>query len=366
MVNMNEHIYHIHNLITIRVNPKVRPWVLKSINRQLGSFSNSKQDHSNPLVILVNPFEMFSFPQNIETFQNSEGGRDLWYANRDSRLVIEKIPTGYAVYTDAMFSFTGLIQQLFIRQGISFAHAAALQNSTGGVTILAGCGGVGKTALSGFLVKEKGYKLLGDDMIALTESGMCLAFHKAFVLKEYHRSVYPELFATRKYMNLRKHIFRSTIWHLYANVPFRGVIDKFLKSQGVYNRIAFIPFIRRDYVDIVPAEQIFDPNCLAKQGPIAKTILLLRCSDSEFSIEEQNGIWMARRIFAILYQELESDLKRLLEMGSLGLEDLGIDFHRARIILEKAVSRTPCSVLHIPNKATPEELARAFERFGLT
>ncbi|MEK7540657.1 MAG: hypothetical protein AAB529_00225 [Patescibacteria group bacterium] len=361
---MNEHVYHIHDLITVRVNPKIRPWVLKSINRQLGSFKSSEQDHSNPLMILVNPFEMFSFPQENEIFQNSEGGRDSWCANRDSRLAIEKKPTGYAVYTDAMFSFTGLIQQLFISNGISFAHAAALQNPAGGVTILAGCGGVGKTALSGFLVKEKGYKLLGDDMIALTESGMCLAFHKAFVLKEYHSSVYPELFASRKHMSLKKRVTRSIIWNLYANVPFRGIIDKFLKSKGVYNRIAFIPFIRRDYVDIVPAEQIFDAKCLGTKGSVTKTILLLRCHVPDFSIEEQNGTWMARRIFAVLYQELENDLKRLFEMGSLGLEDLGADFWRARVILEKAVSGAPCRVLRIPHKATPEELARAFERLG--
>ena len=361
---MNEHIYHIHDLITVRVNPKVNPWVLKSINRQLGSFKSSEQDRSNPLMILVNPFPMFSFTQDREIFQNSEGGKDLWYANRDSRLAIEKTPSGYAVYTDAMFSFTGLIHQLFISKGISFAHAAALQNPAGLVTILAGSGGVGKTALSGFLVKEKGYKLLGDDMVALTQNGMCLAFHKAFVLKEYHRSVYPELFAARKHMSLRKRATRSIIWHLYANVPFRGIIDKFLKSQGVYNRIAFIPFIRKDYVDVVPAEQIFPVKCLATQGPVAKTIMLLRCSDADFSIEKQNGIWMARRMFAILYEELENDLKRLLEMGSVGLEDLGADFWRARVILEKAVSGAPCYALRIPNKATPEELARAFEQLG--
>jgi hypothetical protein len=361
---MDEHVYHIHNLITVRVNPKVLPWVLKSINRQWGSFKSQNQSHSNPLTILVNPFEMFSFSQDRETFQNSEGGKDLWYADRDSRLAIEKTPAGYKVYTDIMFSFTGLIQQLFLSQGISFAHAAALQSPAGGITILAGCGGVGKTALSGFLVKEKGYKLLGDDMIAVTESGMCLAFHKAFVLKEYHRSVYPELFATRKYMSLQRRITRSAIWHLYANAPFREFIDKFLKSKGVYNRIAFIPFIRKDYVDVVPAEKIFPASCLATQGPVAKTILLLRCSVPDFSIEEKNGTWMARRIFAILYEELENDLKRLFEMGSLGLEDLGADFARARGILEKAVSRTPCSVLRIPQKATPEELARAFEQMG--
>ncbi len=361
---MNEHIYHIHNLITVRVNSNVRPWVLKSINRQLGSFKNSKQDHLNPLIISVNPFEMFSFPKESEIFQSSEGGKDSWYADRDSHLAIEKIPAGYAVYTDAMFSFTGLIQQLFLRQGISFAHAAALQSPAGGVTILAGSGGVGKTALSGFLIKEKGYKLLGDDMVALTESGVCLAFHKAFVLKEYHSSVYPELFATRKHMSLQRRVTRSIIWNLYANVPFRGIIDKFLKSKGIYNRIAFIPFIRRDYVDIVPAEQIFDAKCLGTQGLVEKTIMLLRCSDSDFSIEEKNGIWMARRIFAVLYEELENDLKRLLEMGAVGLEDLGVDFWRARVILEKAVSRAPSRVLRIPNKATPKELARAFERLG--
>jgi len=362
---MNEHIYHIHNLITVRVNPEVRPWVLKSINRQLGSFKSSKRGHSNPLIISVNPFNMFSFTQDSEIFQDSEGGKDSWYANRDSRLAIEKTPTGYAVYTDAMFSFTGLIQQLFISKGISFVHAAALQSPTGGVTILAGSGGVGKTALSGFLVKEKGYKLLGDDMIALTESGVCLAFHKALVLKEYHRSVYPELFATRKHMSFKKRITRSTIWHLYANAPFREIIDKFLKSQGVYNRIAFIPFIRKDCVDVVPAEQMFDAKSLGTQGPVEKTIMLLRCSVSDFSIEKQTGIWMARRIFAVLYQELENDLKRLLEMGSVGLEDLGINFWQARVILEKAVSGTPCYVLRIPQKATPEELSSAFERLQL-
>jgi len=201
-------------------------------------------------------------------------------------------------------------------------------------------------------------------MIALTEGGTCLAFHKAFVLKEYHRSVYPELFASRKHMSLQKRVTRQIIWHLYANAPFRGIIDKVLKSKGVYNRIAFIPFIRKDYVDIVPAEQIFDAKCLGTQGPISKTILLLRCSVPDFSLEEKDGAWIARRTFAILYQELENDLKKIFEMGSLGLEDLGANFWRARAILEKAVSQTPCLVLRIPQKATPEELARAFERLG--
>ena len=275
------------------------------------------------------------------------------------------MPNGYLVYTDAMFSLLGLIQQLFLCQGISFAHAAALKNPTGGIILLAGCGGVGKTALAGFLVKEKGYKLLGDDMVALTESGTCLAFHKPLVLKEYHRSVFPELFAVRKHMSWQRRIVRSLIWQLYANAPFRGIIDRFLKSQGVYNRIAFIPFIRRDYVDIVPASEIFGADHLAEHGPIAKTVFLLRCSAPDFSIEERDGIWMARRMFAVLYQELKSELERLLEMGSLGLEDLGADLWRSRTVLEKAISRTPCHILRIPQKANPEELARAFERLVL-
>ncbi len=363
---MPEHIYHIHDLITVRVDPRVRSWVLKFINQQIGSFqSNKNADYSNPLSVWVKPFELFSHHSEADIFQNVKGGGDVWCADHEGRLAVEKVQNGYVVYTDAMFSLLGLIQQLFLRKQISFVHAAALQSPQGGVTVLAGAGGVGKTALAGFLVQEKGYKLLGDDMVALTKSGECLAFHRPFTLKEYHRSVYPELFASRKSMSAWRRIVRFVIWQLYSNAPFRGVLDRFLRRGGLYNRIAFIPFIRREYVDIVPVSDIFGANKLASQGPITATLFLSRSLTPDFSLHKRDGAWMARRMFAVLYQELRSELEQLLRMGALGLEDLGGDLGTCRAVLEKAVSGTPCSLLRIPQKATPEELIRAFERFVL-
>ncbi len=363
---MREHMYHIHDLITVRVDPRVRPWVLKSINQQLVSFqSTGDSGYSNPLVIQVKPFALFSLQGSGLIFQTAEGGGDSWYMEAGARFAVSKTENGYAVYTDSMLSLLGLLQQLLLRRGISLAHAAAVKDLGGNVLVLAGAGGVGKTALAGFLVKEKGYKLLGDDMVLLTDSGECLAFHRPFTLKEYHQSVYPEVFARRKRMGWQRRFLRSVIWQVYSNAPFRGVLDRVLRSGGLYNRIAFIPFIRRDYVDIVPVNEIFSAELLASRGPVARTLFLARSSAPEFSLEERDGIWMASRMFAVLYQELAGELLHLLGISALGLEDQGASFGRCRAILEKAVSGTPCFLLRIPQKATPEELIRAFERLVL-
>lgn len=362
---MKEHIYHIHAFMTVRVDSRVHPWVLKSVNQQIGSFKDEKSPEANPLVIEVKPFGEFSFPHESDTFQNVQGGEDSWYADREARLAITKTQNGYAVYTDMMFSLLGLMQQLFLRQNTSFTHAAALQDPKGKALLLAGAGGVGKTALAGFLVKEKGYKLLGDDMVIVNQSGTCLAFHRPFTLKEYHSSVYPEVFVKRKHMAQRRRLVRSVIWHLYSNAPFRGIFDRLLKRWGVYNRIAFIPFMRKDYVDIVPVSEIFRERHLAWQGPISQTLFLMRSSVPDVTFEKKDKAWMARRMFGVLYEELEEDLKHLLRMGSLGLEDIGADLGHARTVLEKAVSGAPCGLLRVPHEATPEDLARAFEKLIL-
>lgn len=362
---MNEHLYHIHDLITVRLDPRVHSWVLKSVHQQIGAF-RSEKERATSFVIRIMPFARFSVGPEREIFQGAKGGRDSWYADGEARQAVQKTQNGYDVYTDVMISLLGLIQQLFLRKSISFAHAAALKDPQGNVIVLAGAGGVGKTALAGFLVKEKGYTLLGDDMVALGESGTCLAFHRPLVLKEYHRLVYPEAFAKLKHKSWQRRAVRFLVWQLYANAPFRGVLDGLLKRWGLYDRITFIPFIRPDYVDIVSVSEIFGAEHLALQGPIAKTVFLVRSYGSDFSLQERDAGWMARRMFAVLYQELASELEQLLKMGALGLEDLGADFWRVRTILEKAVSGTPCSLLRIPEEATPEDLIRAFDRLVLS
>lgn len=85
------------------------------------------------------------------------------------------------------------IQAMLIQSRATFVHCAGVARDSGAV-LFPSWGGVGKTAIAKVFVSDDGWKLLGDDLVILTESGQCLGFPKPMVLYPYHRSVFPDLF----------------------------------------------------------------------------------------------------------------------------------------------------------------------------
>lgn len=89
------------------------------------------------------------------------------------------------------------LQLTLLRARATFVHGASVERG-GRALLLPSWGGIGKTAIAARLVKDHGWKLLGDDLVILAENGECSAFLKPMVLYSYHRDVFPEIFALGK------------------------------------------------------------------------------------------------------------------------------------------------------------------------
>lgn len=86
------------------------------------------------------------------------------------------------------------VQLLLLEADATFVHCAGVARG-GAALLFPSWGGVGKTAIAKSLVADRGWKLLGDDLVIVSAAGSCRAFPKGMVLYPYHRAVFPELFA---------------------------------------------------------------------------------------------------------------------------------------------------------------------------
>ncbi|SDM32315.1 hypothetical protein [Halarsenatibacter silvermanii] len=90
------------------------------------------------------------------------------------------------------------IKQLsLLKSGMTLVHASAVEKN-GKALVFPSWGGVGKTSIASYLVKNKGYNLLGDDQIIISRGGMCYSMPMRLVIYPYHKDVFPELFEQGK------------------------------------------------------------------------------------------------------------------------------------------------------------------------
>ena len=189
--------YAIHDLVDVLVDPRVNESIIDSIDFQIGYFKTTDNQLSAPHKIIVKPYDDFiPDPALIfDTFHLTRGISGQYLDDSNDKVALKRDEYGYTIYANSPnFLINLFIQLLLIEPGISMVHAAAVADRKGNVTLLPGAGGVGKTAILGCMVKEYDYRLLGDDIIGLSEKGDCLSFPRSFVLIEYHRSVYQEVF----------------------------------------------------------------------------------------------------------------------------------------------------------------------------
>lgn len=93
-----------------------------------------------------------------------------------------------------------LLQYMLLRNKATFIHSAGVEKD-GKAYVFPSWGGVGKTASVAKLIREDGYKLLGDDLVILKEDGSVLAFPKKFVLYAYHKNLFKDVMKDKKLIN---------------------------------------------------------------------------------------------------------------------------------------------------------------------
>lgn len=360
---MTDRCYNVHGLIDVRVDPRVAPSVLSAIEFQIGYFQGRAGGRLMPCRVSVKPYCRFCPDPDavFEEFHTLRAVPGRCLDHRERQFAVVRETDGFSIFTDTAFVISPYLQLLLMDQGISYVHAAAVADGAGRVLLFPGPGGVGKTALLGFLIREHGYRLLGDDNVGLSEAGRCLAIPRAFIIKEYHRSVYPEIFE-RRGLDAGPDRMKAAVYGLIgfagANAPFVGMAKSVLRRLGVLDRVAhrLAPPWKPDFLAAVPVEEIFGPDRVADEGPLDRVIFLQRYSGTRFRLDSVDEETLARRMNAIIHHEWVDLMRPFFAMGALGLVDVSRHFGRVQEILRKGIGGRPCFLLSIPDRAAPEAL----------
>ena len=191
--------------------------------------------------VIVHNGEIYNFR---ELRKELDAHTNNWRSERDELRI-------FADYANVLINL--YIQLLIAPQRFTMVHAAAYKVSGGEVNILAGAGGIGKTAVLGYAVRERGLQLLGDDIVVLDSNGQCLAFPRAFVLKSYHLEGYADTF---RRLRLPRWNFYSAKRFLIDNARFMGVAKAVLRRTGFYYKVG--DWLRpRSFLGTVSPEDLF-------------------------------------------------------------------------------------------------------------
>ena len=357
---MSEVVYYdIHGLVGISLDGRVSDWIVRDIDFQIAHFKRPYLSRRPGISeIRIYPYNDYAelAGKALEKFHDARGLRGVLLDNSERRLAVTKLNEGFAVFADTPnFLITLYIQLLLCHSGYSMVHAAAVMDENGAVTLFTGAGGVGKTALVGKLVKEHGYKCLGDDIVLLSQDGMCRSFPRSFVLKEYHRQVFGDVFKSR---NIRRGVSHKLKRAIVDNAPFVGLLKKALRGSRIYSAIG-MAVNRNEYEACVPMESILGRGKIAEIGPVERIVLLTRYLGDEYKRETTSGASLARIMLAILHREWSSSLDHVFALGALELVDVPSYFERTVRIIQSCIGDKRREILYIPESAQPDSLVSA-------
>ncbi len=361
---MDGNFYRIHNLIDVIISQNVNDLVLQQIEFQIAYFKVNKIETKAPYCIYVLPFS--EYPENdsvLYTFHLVKGIHGSVMLDRLNHIAVIKEKNGYSIYTDIPFLINLFIQFIFLEEDIALVHAAAIADKDGNIILLPGAGGVGKTTLLSVLVKDYKYKLLGDDIVGITKKGECLAFPRSFVLKDYHRTVYPEVFQKLGIVdNNKKNIIKAKIVELIrANIPFLGFIKIVLRSLNLFDKVKnTISVLDVPYLAAVPVEDIFGRGIVTNIGKIDRIIFLERYMGTESIITPISKESLTHRMFAIINHEFVDVMRQFFTLGALEIIDSFNYFKKITSIISSCISETKNELMLIPDDKSPLELNNEF------
>ncbi len=348
--------YNIHDIVEVLIDPRVGDALIREIDFQISYFRKSiKSDTAAPRRVMIKPYKNAFIDRSdvFHKFHLSRAVQGACFHDPLNEIIVEKNDSGFMIYSNSPnFLINLYIQILLVENSYSMVHAAAVADSEGHVTLLPGAGGVGKTALLGCMVEEYGFQYMGDDLVILGKEGSALSFPRSFVLKEYHRSVYPEIFQK---LNIKKRTNYKLKRFVVENAPFVGVLKKFLKQRKLYYNVAHSINLT-PYLATVSVEEIFGPGTCAQTGNVEKIVFLERYERTEFKLKDISEDALCRRMFAIIHNEWVESMQQLFTMGAMEIIDLPVYFNKVHEIIKSGISNIPCKILLIPENAGPKAL----------
>ncbi len=352
--------YCLYDILVVIIEDEVSSSVAKAIDFQLNHFALKTADENMPTDYVINvksysKLNRKNYPGLVNNY-NYNGQWDEYCIDSLGKLAIVKTPKGYDIYCiQPNFLITIFIQLLFLNNGIYFIHSAGIVNRDNKAILLTGAGGVGKTASINGFISDLGYKLLGDDIIAIKSNGDCLPFPRSFIIKEYHENVYPEI-----YMNFKKSpwqaIMTSIKEFIRLNAPFREVIRNYLIKKGIKESV-MSGWHKESYVAAVPVSHIFGKDAVCQAAKSILIIDLVRYKGDEFKYVQVEKTEMLSRLNSVIGFEWHTSFMPLIIMGLFGMFNMEDYKFKTSEIGRMFLSGIDKCRLYIPEKASPGELA---------
>jgi hypothetical protein len=363
-------IYLVPGIAAVSVAADVVPPVLSSLEFQLGYFRVEASDSLQAELarIDVKPFVQFERGQGEVHFHSSQGKPGELLHSESRRHALRQTPKGFQVFTDTPeLAVVVLLQLLALRRGFTLLHSAGWCDPTGAVTLLPGPGGVGKTALLSAAVLRHEARLLGDDLVLVGHGAQAEAFPRSFVLKPYHRSLFPDVFADLDTGSRHQARWRPVVGFLRDNAPFKGVLKSVARRFGRLEEASL--WLQEHAVDqgfyTVPVTRLFGADRIGRGGPVRRVVYLERYDGSEFCLEIMPAEAVVRRSVAVLHHEWADYMRWICACGAMEVLDLGSYFRQVESAMLAAFAAAEIYELKVPLRATPEELERIFaQRLG--
>jgi len=362
--------YLIHDLLEIHASPRVSLDIIKMLDFQLGSMKTIRSEHSADYKIIIKPYDEFEFESGatIVNLWQASGVTGCSFNNPKEKLALKKGEDSLAIYADSRnFAINMFIQIILIDRGVSLLPAAAIVDENSQATLLAGAGGAGKTTITLSAVKNNKYSLLGDDTICVDNSGYGLSYPRAFNIKHYYRSTFPEYFSVSASSGERKSgsFTKIFIKQVIRNMPFLGFADSLLYKlgrPGLWNKLKqdVTPGNVNRRLPKVPVESIYGENKITPKANIVRVVYLERYNGNSFTITPMHPDVLADRLCALLYNEWALNARKLYLMSVLELVNLNEFFSRSREIIYASIKNSQCERLLIPSSCTPEALSRYY------
>jgi len=352
--------YNLYNLLLVEIEAGVVSHVVNSIDFQLNYFSFADTENREfRYSIQIHPFCKFNNPQDDTEIMNYNltGKWGKYFCDKSSRLAIEYKDKRISIWCDdSNFLITLFIQTFLLGEGYAFIHSAGVVNEKGEAILFTGAGGVGKTALVSHFVKNRGYKILGDDIIAIGKSGDCLPFPRSMILKDYHRNIFPELLPQYEDNKFQKTLL-SVKQFIRLNAPFREVIRNYLIKKGIKDSVMAGWHIT-PYLAALPVEKVFGPGKTCEGANVKAIYDVVKSGGQEFKVSDCSFNDMSLRINSIIQFEWLNTYYLLINMGIYKIIDFTKFIADSGTICKEFLKDKELKTIEVPENASSEIMTK--------